>query len=138
MEMFPYTWDSVEPSGGVFQTIVYDAHPSHKKLNISYKDQNITLFLLLGKHGYASDFSNENLQISTFLNFLKEKQSDRRWKQMKYFTHILYYWWSWGHRGHVRVVPMYAVAVMCELLDYSSSVVVYSIQHFYVVMLRRL
>jgi hypothetical protein len=43
--------------------IVYidDAHPSHKKLNISYKDQNITLFLLLGKHGYASDFSNENL-----------------------------------------------------------------------------
>lgn len=76
MEMFPYTWDSVEPSGGGFQTIVYDAHPSHKKLNISYKDQNITLFLLLGKHGYASDFSNENLQISTFLNFLKEKQSD--------------------------------------------------------------
>jgi hypothetical protein len=91
MEMFPYTWDSVEPSGGGFQTIVYDAHPSHKKLNISYKDQNITLFLLLGKHGYASDFSNENLQISTFLNFLKEKQSDRKWKQMKYFKHILYY-----------------------------------------------
>jgi hypothetical protein len=81
----------LEPSGGGFQTIVYDAHPSHKKLNISYKDQNITLFLLLGKHGYASDFSNENLQISTFLNFLKEKQSDRKWKQMKYFTHILYY-----------------------------------------------
>ena len=33
MEMFPYTWDIVEPNGGGFQTIVYDAHLSHKKLN---------------------------------------------------------------------------------------------------------